>query len=151
MVIGIHTYNPDSVDISHGIDLSVIIRQILNCAVPLFIAISGYFLYSKDVSSFIKRMSFWKKQIPKVYIPMLFWSIPYILMMVRGGDKLYSCILYTLVGGCSIFYFIAVIIQQYLLLPVYHKITNRGGCLCVPSFINCLYSNICLYTWCKKH
>ena len=41
MVVGIHTY-------TLGED-STVVRQLLNAAVPLFIAISGYFLSQKKM------------------------------------------------------------------------------------------------------
>ena len=67
-------------------------------------------------------MAFWKNQIPKVYIPCLIWSIPWFLYSVMwGGKSIDSQLINLLVGGFSIYYFIALIIQYYLLLPFLQK------------------------------
>ena len=51
MVVGIHTYVlSDSL-------ITMAIRQVFNCAVPLFLAISGYFMSHKDVSNKEKYLS----------------------------------------------------------------------------------------------
>ena len=55
----------------------VLLRQVFNCAVPLFLAIS-VFLGKADLSSRADRVAFWKKQIPKIYIPCLLWSLRYL-------------------------------------------------------------------------
>ena len=68
MVVGIHTY-------TLGED-STEVRQLLNTAVPLFIAISGYFLSQKKMENKEDFFSFLKKQPPKVYLPVLVWSLP---------------------------------------------------------------------------
>ena len=65
MVVGIHTY-------TLGED-STVVRQLLNAAVPLFIAISGYFLSQKKMENKDDYFSFLKKQLPKVYLPVLVW------------------------------------------------------------------------------
>ena len=77
MVVGIHTFVPCPIDTTIGC-ISAIVRQILNCSVPNFLVLSGLFLGKKLLDSKEKRISFWKKQIPKVYIPALIWSLPYL-------------------------------------------------------------------------
>lgn len=36
MVVGIHTFSVGNVDMHQDIDASVLVRQMLNCAVPIF-------------------------------------------------------------------------------------------------------------------
>lgn len=84
MVIGIHTYSGGSFDDVAGA-VNVIFRQLLNCAVPLFLAMSGFFIARKDLSSKDSYFAFLKKQIPKVYIPCLVWSLPLFALSTRGG------------------------------------------------------------------
>lgn len=81
MVIGIHTYTDG---LMH---FNLFLRQILNCAVPIFLAISGYFIGHKSFVEQGSYVKFLKKQVPRVYIPMLFWSIPWMLLAIRGGRK----------------------------------------------------------------
>ena len=105
-------------------DALIVSRQMLNCAVPLFLAISGYFLAKKQGERSYAR--FLKHQIPKIYIPTLIWSLPYWALYVwQGNDWMKGMILF-LACGFSIYYFIALIIQYYVLLPVLRKV-NMGG------------------------
>ena len=115
MVVAIHTYT--ATDEINGI---VLIRQTLNCAVPLFLAISGYFIGKKDLSTYEKYKSFLKKQVPRVYIPMLLWSVPFLLIdFKRSGAHLEM--LSAFIGGCSVFYFIILIVEFYVLTPVIQR------------------------------
>lgn len=83
-VIGIHTFSSFDVSESNKISyhVAIIWRQIIGFAVPMFLAISGYFLSAKDVSTKSNYLSFIKKQVPRVYIPMLVWSTPLLLITV---------------------------------------------------------------------
>lgn len=121
MVIGIHTY----VDGFHHFNL--FLRQFLNCAVPIFLSISGYFIGRKSFEQKGSYVSFLKKQLPRVYIPMLIWSIPWFLMDVANGvSPLYSTVR-VFIGDMSIFYFIPLIMQLYLLTPLIQKLNYRYG------------------------
>lgn len=121
MVIGIHTYHTESATC-----FQLFLRQLIYCAVPLFLAISGYFLGKKDVNTRNKFAIVLRKQIPKVYIPMLIFSIPWILLhfYYQGWKDIISTILLSFIGGISIFYFIPLIIQYYLLLPLFIRFTD---------------------------
>lgn len=112
MVIGTHTY--------YYTPYNLFIRQIINCCVPLFFVLSGFFLYKKILDTKEQIYSFWRKQIPKVYIPVLIWSLPQFIPnllhghIVSANILLFSC-------GYSVYYFVAVIIQFYLLLPLLQR------------------------------
>lgn len=143
MVIGIHTFLADGIDLSKSFSMSAFIRQALNCAVPIFLAISGYFLCSKLLDTWTERKMFWRKQLPKVYVPALIASLPYFaLSVVRGGDLIQS-IAMTLICGFSIYYFIALIIQYYALLPFLRNVKLRGvifsACISFASIIALTY------------
>jgi fucose 4-O-acetylase-like acetyltransferase len=127
MVIAIHTYKPS---IEGWINLANLgVRQILNCAVPLFFAMSGFFVYRKVLDSKQTILKFWRHQIPKVYIPTLIWSLPLFLLAVIKGKNPITNTLNLLICGFSVYYFIAVTIQYYLLLPVLQRLkaTKMGG------------------------
>ncbi len=128
MVMGIHTFVSYPIDTTIGCT-SAIVRQILNCAVPIFLALSGLFCGKKLLDNKQTRISFWEKQIPKVYIPALTWSLPYFALNFinsNGGGYLFvKQIVMLFVCGFGIYYFIALIIQFYLLLPILQKHKNR--------------------------
>lgn len=115
MVVAIHTYVAGDFTTIDGI-ARILFRQTLNCAVPIFLALSGFFLGRKSFDGSQSVVSFWKRQIPKIYIPCMIWSLPYFIMNLRAGGAWMS-VFYMLACGFSIYYFIALIIQYYLLLP----------------------------------
>ena len=110
MVVGIHTY-------TLGKD-SIVVRQLLNTAVPLFIAISGYFLSQKKMENNDDYLFFLKKQLPKVYLPVLVWSLPLYAFALYSGSSIIKQTILLLSCGLSIYYFVAFIMQCYVVLPV---------------------------------
>ena len=124
MVVSIHTFAATVQNGSQANDLTILLRQVLNCAVPLFLAISGYFLARKKSER--SYLQFWKRQIPKVYIPTLIWSLPYLALYIWQGNDWLKGILIFAVFGFSIYYFIALIVQYYLLFPVLQKVKMGG-------------------------
>lgn len=120
MVVAIHTFIACEFDNFQSI-CAISMREIFNVAVPLFLAISGFFIGRKKFESNYQIITFWKKQIPKVYIPTLFWSVPYLTLALYHQQSLLKNILVFLLCGYSIYYFIALIIQCYLLLPFIQK------------------------------
>ena len=124
MVVGIHTCANHCGFDTLSLQANTIIRQLLNTGVPIFFAISGFFLSNKDLTTKEKKNSFWKHQIPKVYIPTLIWSVPWLLLGLLGRKSPLLMTVLWLSCGLSIFYYIAVSIQNYLLLPVCQKIIN---------------------------
>ena len=104
MVIGIHCYT---------IDNNIVFRQVLNAAVPLFIAISGLFLSQKVIKDRISILFFWRKQVPKVYVPTLFWSLPLLTLAIYRDVDIGKSIVNFFSCGFSIYYFIVFIIQCY--------------------------------------
>ena len=137
MVVAIHTFIACEFDNFQSI-CAISMREIFNVAVPLFLAISGFFIVRKKIEYNSQIFKFWKKQIPKVYIPTLFWSIPYLTLALYHQQSLLKNILVFLLCGYSIYYFIALIIQCYLLLPfIQKKMLNyaMGGVILSLSLI----------------
>ena len=110
MVVGIHTY-------TLGED-STVVRQLLNTAVPLFVAISGYCLSQKRMENKDDYLFFLKKQFPKVYLPVLVWSLPLYALALYSGSSIIKQTILLLSCGLSIYYFVAFIMQCYVVLPV---------------------------------
>ena len=123
MVVGIHTY-------TLGED-STVVRQMFNTAVPLFIAISGYFLSQKKMENKDDYRSFLKKQLPKVYLPVLMWSLPLYAFALYSGSSIIKQTMLFLGCGISIYYFVAFIMQCYVVLPIVNTCVlvskRRGG------------------------
>ena len=119
MVISIHTFD-NSIVLS-----DVILRNIMNCAVPIFLAISGYFLGKKLET--VSYKDFLCKQIPRVYIPCLVFSAPLFLYALFKGKSLGGCLLNFFLCGFSVYYFVALIIQYYILLRRLRNVNMGGG------------------------
>lgn len=138
MVIAIHTSPAFDFDTYQGwIDVGI--RQIFNCAVPLFFAISGYFLGSKNLEDKSTCLAFWKHQIPKVYIPVLIWSLPYLfLSLYSNSASVLKPIICYLICGYSVYYFILVIIQIYVFLPIIQKVQSRKKLLVISCLLSVL-------------
>ncbi|AFL69148.1 acyltransferase [Sulfurospirillum barnesii] len=114
---------------SFNFNFTVLTRQLINIAVPLFLAISGYFLVQKNISRWGEYFSFIKKQIPKIYIPFLFWSSVFLILEVLIFNQSIASELFKLVvfQSSGPYYFIALIIQYYILLPILKKLANFRG------------------------
>lgn len=123
MVIGIHTYYDG---FAH---FNLFLRQFLNCAVPIFLAISGYFIGQKKFAEVGSYAAFLKKQIPRVYIPMLIWSIPWLILALHQGYSLPVSLKRVVIGDMSmgIFYFVILIMQYYVLTPIIQRANIKFG------------------------
>lgn len=133
-VVSIHTYELSPMAGNIWDDIKIFLEQIIQCAVPVFIAISGFFLVQKQT----QYLPFLKRQIPRVYIPLLIWSLPYFIMALNGGYNLFTASVLYLCCGFSIYYFVALIIQFYILSPVLYKLNKwKGGII-----ISCLITAI---------
>jgi len=141
-VIGIHTFIPEK-NVS-----SLSIRQLLNCAVPIFFACSGYFLANKEFKAKGSSLLFYRHQILKIYIPCLIWSFPYLLLAMRNGQSLLQSFLYFFLGGFSIYYFVLAIIQMYFYLPIYRDL-NRGWYILITvisTLLICYPAHMSIYS-----
>jgi peptidoglycan/LPS O-acetylase OafA/YrhL len=127
-VVGIHTIIYTSGETVFEINFKAYTYQALLCAVPIFLSISGFFLSKIDFSSKDGIYSFWRKQIPKIYLPCLIWSIPlFAKAFFYSNYPLINCLVYYFLCGLGVFYFVSVIIQLYLLLPFIKKLCNKKG------------------------
>lgn len=142
MVVAIHTYVAGSFTTMDG-TARIILRQTLNCAVPIFLALSGFFLGRKKFENRQSVFKFWKRQIPKVYIPCLVWSFPLLVFSILGGASVWKQVVYFIVGGFSVYYFIALIIQYYLLLPFLQNHLKRN--LLLATILSTLSISLVIY------
>lgn len=122
MVVAIHCYNYQDKD-----SVTQLTRNVFNCAVPLFFAISGFFLGKKEITTRKSYFDFVRVQVPKVYLPMLVWSIPFLIINLLNRSPLIENVTMFFIGGLGVFYFVAVIIQFYFLLPIMIKFVDKAG------------------------
>lgn len=144
MVVAIHTFVGCDMDSVLNI-CTISLRQIFNAAVPLFLAISGYFLGTRLFDDYHKVLIFLQKQISKVYFPMLIWSLPYLIYSLTSRQPVLESILYFLFGGYSIYYFIIVIVQCYLLLPFLQYKTKTSLWGAIIGLISMIYVYVITY------
>lgn len=137
MVVGIHTY-PGSLSL-HGSATeftAVIAINFFNCAVPLFLAISGYFIAKKNLASIDDCKEFWKRQISTVYIPCLIFSLPWFTLSCLSTDSIWGgvkLLINYFLCGYSVYYFILLIIECYLLAPLLVKHNSKTGLAIVTT------------------
>ncbi len=107
---------------------TVLLRLVINFCVPLFLALSGFFLANKKVEKSKDYKGFIKKQIPRVLVPYIIWSFLYSMMTFFNGADINTIIEKFLTFQSSApMYFIFLIIQYYLLLPILKKLANNKG------------------------
>lgn len=142
MVVGIHTYPGNHVLYGSCSDaIQLILINSFNCAVPLFLAISGFFIAKKNLNNFSECRYFWNRQIPSVYIPCLIFSIPWLIITCMSINFKWEGVLKGLIFyfscGYSIYYFIALIIECYLLAPILIR-HNNGKTLCLIILLSAI-------------
>ena len=101
-------------------------RECCNIAVPLFLAISGYFIGRKKMENPNDYFTFLSKQIPRVYIPCIIWSLPVLLIYLYHNFPIGTSLLRIM--SCSAFgpyYFIALILQLYILHPIINYVYKK--------------------------
>ncbi|WP_318489999.1 acyltransferase [Photobacterium leiognathi] len=117
---------------SFNFNFTILWRNALNFCVPLFVVISGYFLANKDLSGKSDYIDFLKKQISKIYFPMLIWSSVWLLINVLVFQSSFPKELVKLLAFSSSvpYYFVALIIQFYLVLPLLQRVVSKSM-LCI--------------------
>ncbi len=112
--------------------IMIFFRQILNFAVPVFLFVSGYFCPRKEGGG----LQFIKKQVPRVLVPYLVWSLILLIVfpLIKSEHISWFRIPYDLLtGGASgPYYFVLLIVQMYFLTPFFLRLMRfgkRGGAL----------------------
>lgn len=131
---------------SINFNFTVLWRNILNFGVPLFLAISGFFLAKKPIVKSSEYFEFIKKQILKVYFPLLIWSLVWLSfsILIQNKPAANELIKLFIFQSSGPYYFIALIIQYYLLLPILKKLANKKG-LIISIFISITMTCVIFY------
>lgn len=132
--------------------LPLLLNQLSKFAVPVFFIVSGWGMsVSKNVSN--NYLNFLKKQINKLVIPFLFWSVIYFLLdlIILGKQFEILDFLTSLVLGSSYYhmYFIPLLFCFYLIFPIFKKFRQSKvmflGCLLVTMSSQALGHNGVLF------
>ena len=141
-VVGIHTI-PSAIDYNSLMGfLMVALRQFIGCSVPLFVAISGYFLGRKKIGNWSTYFHFLKDRLLVIYFPMLIWSFPDFMMRLGDGGSALHYMMSWLTGNIHVFYFVMLIMECYMVLPLLTNINMGGG---VVVFISALFVTLFTY------
>ena len=124
LVVAVHSFSDSFADgnLPFG---GIILRNFCNVAVPIFLALSGFFMASKRIGS-TDYFPFFKKQIIRVWTPVIFCSLPLFALDLMHGRSIIKSIVSLCICGYSVYYFVAVIIQCYLFLPLLNYLYNKG-------------------------
>lgn len=144
MVVAIHCMSRSLL----GAELSlfeIAVRNLMNVAVPLFLGISGFFCAQKNFSSVNSCTAFLKKQLPRVYLPVLFCSLPILISGIVSGHSVPKSFILYFICGDSVYYFVAVIIQCYLGVFFFERIYAKSQ----RSFriLLGIFATLCLVGW----
>lgn len=82
------------------------LRQVLNTTVPLFVAISSFFLGQKRIDNITDYFNFLNHQLPKAYVPMLAGSFPLFALSIYDGENIWESVIMVLFVGYLTYYFI---------------------------------------------
>ncbi|WP_341529775.1 acyltransferase [Nostoc sp. UHCC 0302] len=105
--------------IAWNYELSLIIRQLINFAVPIFIFISGYFAYKGELKKRSDYLDFYKKRLSRILLPYIAWCVLIILFYKPNYQWHWSKIFYHVITGQIVtpYYFVIVLIQLIVLTP----------------------------------
>jgi len=122
-------------------------NQISRYGTPAFAIISGFLLYNQAINRKSSLKKFWQSRFTKVIIPFLVWSILYLFLKYmynqftipnfNSSEKVKDFLYFFFTGKSNYhLYFIAVVVQFYLLFPLLRLIKTKNSLilLTVASF-----------------
>lgn len=130
-VVAIHSYIPPTDYDGELTWYNTAFREMFGCAVPLFFAISGYFMAKQKIDTIGGYRHFISVHVPKVYFPALLWGL---LIVVNSyfdtGEFKIGYLYNVLICNVSIYYFVAVVVQFYIVSPLLTSIRAKGLAIC---------------------
>ena len=119
----------------------LIFRQIIDFAVPIFFAMSGYFsLPHKNDSGDINWFEYYNRRLVRILIPYIIWTVIFVIRYHRSHiaspvdltkDFLFGT-------GIGIGYYVVVLLQFLFLVPVIMKIKSKSMNIVVMITISSL-------------
>ena len=125
-VVAIHassasgTFPTESANFQFGMAL----RQLIDFAVPMFLAVAGYFAGLKPIAS---PVDFVRSRFLRILPPYLFWTAVYVLVLKRGDLFSLTALARDVIAGTGIGigYFVIVLLQMVVLTPIIDRIKSR--------------------------
>lgn len=110
-------------------DTAFILNQLFRYCVPIFVILSGYFLFYSDsdkINSNGKTIFF--KRLKKILVPYIIWTLVYLLYENRHsiGELRNLNYLKIFLTGHNHLYFFIIILQLYLIYPILKKLFEKG-------------------------
>ena len=123
-VVVLHTVAPFFMDSFPSSDWNVanVYESLVRWSVPVFFMISGALFLNKGKELNIGRL--YKKNIFRIFLIYLFWSIIYALPLLNDGLNP-SYILFRIIDGPYHFWFLKVLIGLYVAIPLFRAITSE--------------------------
>lgn len=123
-VVVLHTVAPLFLDLYQSYDWNAanVYESLVRWSVPIFFMISGALFLNKRKELNIGRL--YKKNIFRVFLIYLFWSIVYTLPLLNDGLSL-SYILFRILNGPFHFWFLKILIGLYIAVPLFRAITSN--------------------------
>ena len=106
---------------------SVFVRQVILCAVPIFLYVSGYWLAGMRIETLSDYLVFLKRRLSRILIPYLVWSsFFYTVHVLRGQPFSVSDFLFKLLTGQveGLYFFLVMLPQFYLLTPLFVRLSR---------------------------
>jgi len=113
--------------------------QLFSFGVPVFLFTSGYWTSQKPIKSLKEYKVFLSKRLTRIFIPYLFWSFLFLAYaVIRTGDiDVKNIIVKLLLGKASFPYFFIILIAQfYLIMPLLNYINRRRYGLILILIVN---------------
>lgn len=133
-VVICHSYSGDPLAGTFKEDVYLLLRQLVTCAVPLFLAMSGFFMATKVLTTRKDYCNFVIKHSFRIWLPMVIWSLP--LFVIKEHNNYITAMILLLLGGNSIYYFITLNIQYYAMQPLLKKTSMGGGVFLFNNHFN---------------
>ncbi len=134
MVIIIHTTATPVVTLTPNSPpqlLFTLLNRFSKPSVPMFVFMSGFLLNTLYIGKPLKWLSFWKKRLPKLFMPYFIWASLYFIIYATQGYYPVDLKFYLkgLLQGSFIYhlYFMVIIIQFYLAYPIFHWLQSKVG------------------------
>lgn len=144
MIIGNHTCSVADLSVPRGLG-NLAVLQILKSGVPIFLAISGYFLSRISFTDSKSYFQFLYKHLKHIYIPMIIFSLPFIFGNGLCIRSIIGRFMLTMLGAYSVYYFIFLIAQYYILLPFLKRWSRNKRGLTVCGFISAISITLVTY------
>lgn len=111
--------------------------SIVRWGVPIFVMISGSLFLSKK----IEISTIYKKNILKLVITYLFWSIFYVLILLLFDSKLsFNLIINNIISGHYHMWFIPMIIGLYMCVPILKEIIKSKTIISYFLFLSFIFN-----------